>query len=123
MELIEIDEIKSKIYTIRNQQVMIDSDLAKLYGVETRVLNQAVKRNLSRFLIDFCFQLNNYEFENWKSQFVTSKYELEGHYLILITIYSSIRKVMTNQSILLKTTTRSQLIKTINTIRYHRVGL
>lgn len=51
---------------------MLDSDLAELYGVETRVLNQAVKRNLERFPEDFMFQLNDKEFENWKSQIVIS---------------------------------------------------
>jgi hypothetical protein len=64
--------IKSKIYTIRGLQVMLDSDLADLYQVETRVLNQAVRRNIDRFPNDFMFQLNNEEFENWKSQIVIS---------------------------------------------------
>lgn len=50
--------IQSKIYTIRNQKVMLDFDLAKMYNVETRVLNQAVKRNSERFPEDFMFQLN-----------------------------------------------------------------
>lgn len=73
-ELIIVDEneIRSKIYTIRGVQVMIDSDLADLYKVETRVLNQAVRRNIDRFPEDFMFQLNNEEFENWKSQIVIS---------------------------------------------------
>ncbi len=66
------DTIKSKIYTIRDLQVMLDTDLAELYKVETRVLNQAVRRNIDRFPKDFMFQLNNEEFENWKSQIVTS---------------------------------------------------
>ena len=57
---------------IRNQQVMIDRDIAELYGVETRILNQAVKRNMERFPNEFCFQLNEDEFEKWKSQFVIS---------------------------------------------------
>lgn len=52
---------------------MIDRDLALLYGVETRVLNQAVKRNIERFHDDFMFQLNKEEFEDWKSQSVISK--------------------------------------------------
>ena len=51
---------------------MIDRDLAKLYGVETKVLNQAVKRNIERFPVDFMFQMNDEEFTNWKSQIVTS---------------------------------------------------
>jgi hypothetical protein len=67
------DEIVlSKIYHIRGKKVMVDKDLAEMYGVETKVLNQSVKRNAKRFPEDFMFQLSNDEFENWKSQFVTS---------------------------------------------------
>ena len=58
------DNIKSKIYTIRNLKVMLDSDLAKLYEVETRNLNKAVKRNIGRFPKDFMFQLTNKEFSD-----------------------------------------------------------
>lgn len=68
--LITLDVIERKIYFVREQKVMLDSDLAKLYDVETRVLNQAVKRNLTRFPEDFMFQLTKEEFENLKSQFV-----------------------------------------------------
>ena len=64
--------IQSKIYEIRGQKVMLDRDLAELYGVETRTLNQAVKRNKERFPIDFMFQLTNEELEFWKSQIVMS---------------------------------------------------
>jgi hypothetical protein len=53
----EIEHIQRKIYEIRGQRVMLDSDLADLYGVSTKVLNQAVKRNFTRFPIDFMFQL------------------------------------------------------------------
>lgn len=69
--LIADERIINKIYLIRNQKVMLDSDLAELYGVEVRVLNQAVKRNLERFPGDFMFQLSLKEFENLKSQIVT----------------------------------------------------
>jgi phage regulator Rha-like protein len=65
--------IKNKIHTIRGVQVMIDSDLAELYDVEAKVLNQAVKRNKERFPKDFMFQLTEFEFENLRSQFVTAK--------------------------------------------------
>ena len=65
-------DIRDLIFIIRNQKVMIDRDLAKLYGVETKVLNQAVKRNIERFPLDFMFQMNDEEFTNWKSQIVTS---------------------------------------------------
>ena len=70
--------ISDKIYFIRNQKVMLDRDLASLYGIETRVLKQAVRRNISRFPEDFMFELNKSEFENWRSQFVTSNSEKMG---------------------------------------------
>ncbi len=77
--LVAVEEkIISKIYFIRNKKVMIDRDLANLYGVETRVLNQAVKRNISRFPDDFMLQLTKAEFENWKSQIVISNSERMG---------------------------------------------
>jgi hypothetical protein len=66
--------VMNKIYLIRNQKVMLDSDLAELYLVETKVLNQQVKRNLKRFPEDFMFQLTAQEFDNLKSQFVTSSW-------------------------------------------------
>ena len=64
--------IQQKIYEIRQQKVMLDRDLAALYGVETRVLNQAVQRNISRFPEDFMFQLSAKEFSRLKSQSATS---------------------------------------------------
>ncbi|OHD89654.1 ORF6N domain-containing protein [Sulfuricurvum sp. RIFCSPLOWO2_12_FULL_43_24] len=68
-----IDEtIKTKIYTIRGMQVMLDSDLAELYGVETKNLNRAVNRNSDRFPQNFMFQLSEEEHQNLKSQFATS---------------------------------------------------
>ncbi len=76
--IINENSIKDKIHTIRNYQVMLDRDLAELYGVETKVLNQAVKRNEARFPNDFMFQLSKEEFENWKSQFVTSNSDKMG---------------------------------------------
>ena len=66
------ETVISKIYLVRGKRVMLDRDLAELYGVETKVLNQAVKRNEKRFPSDFMFQMNDLELENWKSQFVTS---------------------------------------------------
>lgn len=71
-------EIENKILVIRNCQVMIDRDLATLYGVETKRLNEQVKRNIERFPKDFCFQLNKEEFENWRSQFATSNVDKMG---------------------------------------------
>jgi hypothetical protein len=72
------ETIASKIYLIRGKKAMIDRDLAQLYGVETRVLNQAVKRNERRFPEDFMFVLSNHELENWKSQIVISNSEKMG---------------------------------------------
>lgn len=76
--LITLDLVERKIYVLRDQKVMLDSDLASLYGVETRILNQAVKRNISRFLEDFMFQMTTDEFQNLKSQFVTSSFRNYG---------------------------------------------
>ena len=67
-------DIKQHILWIRNEKVLLDSDLANLYGVETRVLIQAVMRNIDRFPQDFMFQLDKQEFENLRSQFVTSSW-------------------------------------------------
>ncbi len=72
-ELMVIEDIQSRIFTIRGVQVMIDSDLANLYNVETRALNQSVKRNKDRFPDQFCFQLTDDEMDILKSQIVTSK--------------------------------------------------
>src|SRR4029079_18917672 len=65
------ETIINKIYLIRGQKVMLDRDLAELYGVETKVLNQAVKRNAARFPEDFMFQLTKSEWESLRSQIVT----------------------------------------------------
>lgn len=71
-QMTDTDAIRNRIYTIRGVQVMLDSDLAKMYQVETRVLNQAVKRNQERFPEDFCFQLTSGEDKILKSQIVMS---------------------------------------------------
>ena len=68
----DLQIIQDKIYEIRGQRVMLDRDLAEMYGVLTKALNQAVKRNIDRFPSDFMFQLTNEETQNWKSQIVTS---------------------------------------------------
>jgi ORF6N domain len=72
---IELSEelVSNKIYYIRNQKVMLDSDLAMLYGIETKVLKQAVKRNISRFPEDFMFEITEIEYHSLRSQFVTLK--------------------------------------------------
>jgi len=69
---LQLSEIQNRIFTIRNSQVMIDSDLAEMYQVETKVFNQAVKRNKERFPHPFSFQLTEEEYSNLKSQTVTS---------------------------------------------------
>jgi len=68
----EITTIQQRIYEVRGVKVMLDRDLAELYGVETRALNQAVKRNAERFPEDFMFQLTDDEMKIWKSQIVMS---------------------------------------------------
>ncbi len=73
-EIVKIDDITNRIYTLRGVQVMLDEDLAKLYEVKTKVLNQAVKRNKERFPDEFMFQLTEEEYENLRSQIVTSSW-------------------------------------------------
>jgi ORF6N domain len=67
-----LERVEQKILLIRGHRVLLDADLAALYGVETRALVQAVKRNIVRFPEDFMFQLSHDELDNWRSQFVTS---------------------------------------------------
>lgn len=70
----EIEQIQQKIFEIRGQKVMLDRDLAQMYGVETKRLNEQIKRNMKRFPEDFMFQLTKEEFQNLKSQFATSSW-------------------------------------------------
>jgi DNA-binding PadR family transcriptional regulator len=72
------EAIENRIYFLRGHKVMLDRDLASLYGVSTKILNQAVKRNRERFPGDFMFQLNRREKENWRSRIVTSNSEKMG---------------------------------------------
>ncbi len=74
VSLVPIERIQKCIYVVRGHNVMLDSDLAGLYGVATKVLLQAVKRNIKRFPSDFMFQLSASEFEILRSQFVTSSW-------------------------------------------------
>ncbi len=76
--IIPEERIINKIYLIRGKKVMFDRDLAELYGVETRILNRAVRRNIDRFPADFMFQLNKQELEIWKSQIGISNREKMG---------------------------------------------
>ena len=75
---VPIEKITGKIYLIRDHNILLDRDLADLYGVETKALKQAVRRNIDRFPSDFMFELTDTEFENWRSQFVTSKGDRMG---------------------------------------------
>ena len=68
----EIEDIKQKIYTIRGKQVMLDSDVARLYHCETKYVNRVVKRNISRFPEEFCFQLTEKEYNILKTQSLIS---------------------------------------------------
>lgn len=77
-DLINSDGIQENIHTIRGLQVMLDQDLSRLYGVETRTINQTVKRNQDRFPGEFCFQLSEDEFFNWRSQIVMSNEDKMG---------------------------------------------
>ena len=74
MDIVPIEHIASKIYLIRFRKVMLDRDLAELYGVETKQLKRAVRRNISRFPKDFMFELTKEELENLRSQFGTSSW-------------------------------------------------
>ena len=101
--------IMNKIYYIRGKNVMLDQDLAELYDVETKRLNEQVKRNLSRFPDDFMFQLNKEEFKNLKSQFATSSWGgrrkipfvfTEHGVLMLSSILNSDRAIKVNIQII-----------------------
>jgi hypothetical protein len=72
--VVPIERVASRIYLIRGRKVMFDFDLADLYGVDTKALNQAVTRNLERFPADFLFMLTHQELTNLRSQTVTSSY-------------------------------------------------
>ena len=75
---VPIEKITGKIYLILDHNILLDRDLADLYGVETKALKQAVRRNIDRFPNDFMFELTDTEFINWRSQFVTSKGDRMG---------------------------------------------
>ena len=107
--LVPIERIASKIYLIRDIKVMLDRDLAELYGVETKVLKQAVRRNIDRFPADFMFELGRDEFNNLRSQIVTSSWGgarylpmafTEHGILMLSSILKSERAVQVNIQIM-----------------------
>lgn len=103
--------ISNKIYFIRNQKVMLDRDLAALYGIETKRLKEQVKRNISRFPKDFMFELTKEEFANWRSQIATSNSEkmslrylpmvfTEHGVLMLSSVLNSDKAIQTNIQIM-----------------------
>lgn len=107
--LLSEETISNKIYYIRNQKVMLASDLSMLYDVETKRLNEQVKRNLSRFPEDFMFQLTESEFKNLKSQIATSSwggnrkppYAFTEHgVLMLSSVLNSEHAIQTNIQIM-----------------------
>jgi hypothetical protein len=114
--------ISNKIYFIRDQKVMFDSDLALLYGIETRVLKQAVRRNINRFPEDFMFELTKIEFDNLTSQFVTSSWGgtrklpfafTEHGVLMLSSVLKSDKAIQTNIQIMrIFTKVRQMLLDT-----------
>ena len=140
-QLPEVIDIQPMIRVIRGQQVMIDKDLAQLYGVETRVLNQAVKRNIERFPDDFMFQLNKEEFENWKSQSVISNSIIMGARKLPyafteqgIAMLSSVLKSQTAVDVNIRImrafvsmrrfiATNAQLFQRLETIEYHQLEM
>jgi hypothetical protein len=76
--IISEETIASKIIWVRGERVMLDRDLAKLYGVETKRLKEQVRRNIERFPDDFMFELSKSEFTYWRSQFATSNHDKIG---------------------------------------------
>lgn len=111
--------ITDKIYIIRNQKVMLDRDLASLYGVETRVLNQAVKRNIGRFPDDFMFEVSKDELDNLISQIVTSSWGgtrklpfafTEHGVMMLSSVLKSDKAIQTNIQIMRTFTKVKQML-------------
>lgn len=122
ISIIPDELVVNKIYFLRNHKVMLDRDLAELYSVETKRLNEQVKRNLSRFPEDFMFQLSEIEFQNLKSQFATSSWGgirklpyvfTEHGVLMLSSILNSEKAIQTNiQIIRIFTKIRQMLVDT-----------
>ena len=122
--IISEETISDKIYFIRNQKVMLDRDLAELYGIETKRLKEQVKRNISRFPEDFMFELSKEEFANWRSQIATSNSDKMGlryapmaftehGVLMLSSVLNSDKAIQTNISIMrIFTKVRQMLLDT-----------
>jgi len=122
--MISEEVISDKIYFIRSQKVMLDRDLAVLYGIETKRLKEQVKRNLSRFPEDFMFELTKDEFANWRSQIATSNSDkiglryapmafTEHGVLMLSSVLNSDKAIQTNIQIMrIFTKVRKMLLDT-----------
>ena len=118
---VPIERIANKIYFIRDTKVMLDRDLAELYGVETKVLKQAVRRNIKRFPNDFMLELTKDEFENLRSQIVTSSWGgarylpmafTEQGVAMLSTVLTSDRAIQVNIQIMRAFTQLRQMLST-----------
>ena len=118
---VPIERITSMIYLIRGQKVMLDRDLAELYGVPTKVLKQAVRRNIDRFPDDFMFELTKHEFENLRSQIVTSSWGgarylsmafTEQGVAMLSSVLNSTRAIQVNIQIMRAFTKLRQMLST-----------
>jgi len=139
IEITLSENVRNKIYMIRKEKVMLDFDLAALYQVETKVLNQVVKRNMPRFPSDFMFQLNKKEEEvlgaqyvtaesnNLKSQFVTSSYGgrwkpifafTEQGIAMLSSVLKSDRAIAVNIKIMRTFTELRRILSTHKKLRY-----
>jgi ORF6N domain len=121
--------IQSKIYLIRGEKVMVDRDLAELYGVETKQLKRQVNRNMDRFPDDFMFEMNDEELDNWRCQFGTSNYGdkmglryhpycfTEHGVLMLSSILSSQKAIQVNIQIMRIFTSIKQMLSDNTDIR------
>ena len=94
IELIPIEEIQERIFIIRGYRVMMDSDLAIIYGVTTKRLNEQVKHNIKRFPLDFMFQLNEEEYESLRSRFATLKQNRGKHRKYLPYVFTEHGAIM-----------------------------
>lgn len=126
---VDTDFIQQKIYFIRGEKVMVDRDLAVLYGVPTKVLKQSIKRNSERFPLDFMFELSIEELDNWRSQFVTSNSSLkqglripplvftEQGIAMLSSVLNSPRAILVNIQIIRLFTKLRRMIDTYKELR------
>jgi phage regulator Rha-like protein len=127
-DLVPMESITGKILLLRGMKVMLDRDLAELYGVPTKALKQAVRRNSERFPDDFMFELSQEELANWRSQFVTSKSDKMGlrypplafteqGVAMLSTVLNSKRAIQVNIQIMRAFTSLRQMLATHEDLR------